>query len=140
MKIIKKNVYYCDHCKKKGLAAGHMNKHEKRCTNNPNRECGLCEGIYNIGEIVAEYKSRFKIVTTAIDEIFGHETVEWIGEPITLKEIRDRVDGCPNCTFSIIRQCSFHWQCFGELINGFDWKKEREEWHNSLMQSYTYSI
>jgi len=24
MKIIKKNVYYCDHCKKKGLSSGAM--------------------------------------------------------------------------------------------------------------------
>jgi hypothetical protein len=56
MKIIKKNVYYCDHCKKKGLSAVHIRNHEGRCTNNPDRWCGACENA-NTKEIVEALKA-----------------------------------------------------------------------------------
>ena len=39
----KKWRYYCDFCKKAGGSAGAMAKHEKHCTNNPNRYCRLCD-------------------------------------------------------------------------------------------------
>ena len=48
MKILIKKVYYCDYCKKKkGLSASAMTLHERHCTLNPNRICGVCE-VYNI--------------------------------------------------------------------------------------------
>lgn len=34
--------YKCDFCGKRGLSAGAMSKHEKRCTMNPGRVCGVC--------------------------------------------------------------------------------------------------
>ena len=43
MKTLLKKVYYCDFCKKKGMSASAMSKHEKHCTLNPTRECGLCK-------------------------------------------------------------------------------------------------
>ena len=43
MKIITKKVYYCDFCKKHGLSSGHLQQHEKHCTNNPKRICGVCD-------------------------------------------------------------------------------------------------
>jgi hypothetical protein len=141
MKVIKKNVYYCEFCKKKGLSGGHVSKHEKRCTNNPNRECGLCSAKNNISEIVDQFKKRFGVVVEKYnyEGLFSEEieTVKWIGEPITLQEIRDSVNDCPNCVFAVIRQCKFHYHYFGELISGFDYKKEREESFSSLMQSYS---
>lgn len=42
MKTIIKKVYYCDFCKKHGLSSGSLKKHEKHCTNNPNRFCRIC--------------------------------------------------------------------------------------------------
>jgi hypothetical protein len=35
--------YYCDHCRKGGCSKHHMEKHERRCIRNPNRQCGFCE-------------------------------------------------------------------------------------------------
>jgi hypothetical protein len=35
--------YYCDFCRKAGMAKYWIAKHEKGCTANPGRFCGLCE-------------------------------------------------------------------------------------------------
>ncbi len=35
-------LYYCDHCKKKGMVRWRMAKHEQGCTANPTRACGVC--------------------------------------------------------------------------------------------------
>jgi hypothetical protein len=42
MRKVKKWRYYCDFCKKSGASGGHIAKHERGCTRNPNRVCGLC--------------------------------------------------------------------------------------------------
>ena len=138
MKIVKKNVYYCDHCKKRTLSGGSMKVHEKHCTANPDRKCRLCENFYgqklNIGEIIAEYKLRYKLVEKMIaDRITGKNLeevtrAEWTGEPVTIGEIRNKVNGCPNCMLAIIRQCKFAYHYFEEMITEkFDYKKEMDE-------------
>lgn len=45
MKSKLKTVYYCDHCKKKGLVKSKMKRHEKLCNANPanKRPCFNCE-------------------------------------------------------------------------------------------------
>lgn len=139
MKIVKKDVYYCDHCNKRGLSKGAMNTHEKHCTANPDRECRMCinwEGgsSYNIRELVDGYKKRFDL---EVIKDYPHdgatvmvETIKakWIGEPITIDEVRKAVDGCPNCMLSIIRQAKFSYHYFeGTEFGEFDYKKEFAE-------------
>lgn len=34
--------YYCEFCKKANCCAPAMTKHERACTGNPNRICGMC--------------------------------------------------------------------------------------------------
>ena len=47
MKTITKPVYYCDYCKKHGLAKGAMKRHELLCFNNPanKRPCFNCQHL-----------------------------------------------------------------------------------------------
>jgi hypothetical protein len=110
MKTVKKNVYYCDFCGKRKLSASHMKIHEKHCTANPNRICRLCEVGVNVGEIVTELKKRFELkeVTRYHDDYIGGQVTElkavWIGEPITMNEVCNLADDCPNCKLAIIRQ------------------------------------
>lgn len=125
MKAIKKNVYYCDHCKKKGLAAQHIRNHEANCTANPNRYCKLCERN-GISDLVDEFKARFIIESVMVEDQYGNFMgdvfeVKWNGDPVTLEEIRNRVDDCPNCIFSILRQTKMNYRCFEFQ---FDYKKE----------------
>jgi len=132
MKTIKKNVYYCDFCKKRNLSASHMHKHEKGCTNNPNRVCGICGRTESLSDVVDFYKSRFEIVNVT-DNIFSTEKIEWIGKEITLDDIRDHVDGCPACMLSILRKTNMTWELFGF---NFDFEKERKEWWNDVNIEY----
>ena len=83
MKTLKKSIYYCDFCKKNGLMAYHIKEHEKHCTANPNRECGMCDckGLqpFEIVEIKMEYEGIVKGV------IFDDED-------------------CPACFLAFVRQ------------------------------------
>ena len=156
MRIVKKNVYYCEHCKKRNLSASAMGLHEKHCTANLERKCRICEqrcgSSPNLKEIVAEYKSRFTIQEREQkeDDVFGsdfkYEEVVFIGEPITLKEVRDKVDNCPACILAIMRQCKFCYHYFDEYgFKDFDFKKElnsefteRKANENSGYEAYLY--
>ena len=146
MKTVKKNVYYCEHCKKRSLSAGHMRGHETHCTANIDRECKIC--IHNLGvthnirEIVEGYKKRYSIVLRDDRpndwDSFEYEKVDWTGEPITLNEVRKEVDNCPNCILAIIRLCKFHYECFSEYgFKDFDYKKELSQEVNSWKRDYS---
>lgn len=143
MKTVKKNVYYCDHCKKKGLAASHIRNHEARCTNNPNRYCGACER-QSIVEVVADLKARFTLADnpnafdSADPEWFAKEGVNteeklvtWIGEPVTLQEVRDLADNCPACTLAILRQTGLNRHYFH--LDTFEFKVELKEFMKDKM-------
>lgn len=128
MRVIKKNVYYCDHCKKRGMSGGHMKRHESRCTNNPERVCYACERK-SIREIVEKFKARYTLTLVDFDDEYerGKDYVpEWIGDPVTLNEIREAVDNCPNCILSVVRQCKFNHHYFTDFEK-FDYKKELSE-------------
>ena len=139
MKTVKKNVYYCEHCNnKRGLSASAMSVHEKHCTANPDRECRMCNNYEggstnNIREIVEELKSRFVLELNEKEQYEGGPLMKdykakWTGKPITIEEIRNRVDGCPNCMLAIIRQSKFAYHYFeGTEFGEFDYKKEFSE-------------
>lgn len=123
MKIVKKNVYYCDYCKGRKLTKHSMVRHEERCTNNPNRQCYLCEQGINIGEYVAELKLRFEI---HVDPDTFEQHVNWKGKEITLSEIDSAVEHCPNCTLAVLRQTKLFYECCG--LEKFDYKKDFMEY------------
>jgi hypothetical protein len=140
MKTVKKNVYYCEHCKKRSLSAFHMKKHETGCTNNPDRECKLCECGVNIKEIVEGYKKRYAIKTVMYKDSFGGFPIdksEWIGEPITINEVIKDADGCPNCVLSILRQSKLNTYPFEGFY--YDYKKEVALYYSEYKQkNYEY--
>jgi len=145
MKEITKKVYYCDHCKKRSLSAGHMRTHEKHCTANINRICRLC-GRESISELIENFKKRFWLVENPLppnyqqNGIYESHFVEWTGEPVTMDEIERECDWCPNCTLSVLRQTgmSYHYFKFE-----WDYKKELEDYwaekrKNELFESNYY--
>ena len=105
--IIKtKKVYYCEYCKKHSLRS--LEKHEKHCTKNPNRECRLCERTESLILIIQHYKE--KITFNKYGYIYPG-----------LSGIRDEVDDCPICILTILR-------CAGLIYDDFDYKKELQDW------------
>lgn len=131
MKTIKKSVYYCDHCKKKGLSRFHLNKHEIGCTANPDRKCGLCDNELNIRQVVEDFTKLFEIVANE----GGCEAMVWKTEaPITLETIRELTKGCPNCMLAILRQTHLNWDICG--LEKFDYKKEFAEFPRRPQAAY----
>lgn len=151
MKIIKKNVYYCEFCNKKSLAAHATSSHEKHCTANPNRHCRICEMSTTIQDEVNEYKSRFTLQKNEqtqdifSDKFFNTDEyiVRWVDKPVTIDELRERFDDCPACILSILRQTGMNKHYFHfefdfkqEMQEAFDEKIRRENEMRS--QNYCY--
>lgn len=134
MKVVKKNVYYCDFCKKRGLSGGHMKAHEEHCTMNPGRYCRMCDMLGNkqhdIRAIVEGLRKCFEIkpvdVTKpdfALSEYENTNEVVWKADTvITLTAIRQLADNCPVCILAILRQTNLNWDCCG--LEKFDFQKE----------------
>ena len=125
MRVIKKNVYYCDFCKKKSLRS--LKNHEIHCTGNPNRYCQLCN-THSIKDIIDRYSSYVNITESGPDE-FGTITgkVEY-KKDFTLQDITDDLDyNCPNCTLTILRCVGLNRFYFGDKYK-FDYKEALAEW------------
>ncbi len=74
--------FYCDHCSKGGCSGGHIAKHEKGCTRNPNRECGMCR-------------------ETGLDQSPTSELLEALTSG-GIAKVRELADGCPACIMAAI--------------------------------------
>ena len=122
MRQAKRWRYYCDHCKKSGGHAGHMRKHEKHCTMNPDRSCRMCDvagtGGLSVSEMVSKLTEFLKKHTPSLQEALNTN-------PEILTEVRDIAEGCPACMMAIIRQLPQEQWELG--IEAFDYKKERDE-------------
>ena len=127
MKIVKKNVYYCEFCKKKGLSAGHMNAHENSCTGNLKRECRMCideQPDYPV--LIGKYKSQMKMRTEVTEEQYvGKYITHTIEQKPSLDDIAEDCGGCPACVLTVLRACDL---CGHEWEMGFDFKAWNQEW------------
>jgi hypothetical protein len=77
------NRYYCDFCKKGGCSGGHIAKHERGCTRNPDRVCGMC----------AKAKLEQKPTPMLLDALCTGEGVQAV---LALSQ------GCPACVMAAI--------------------------------------
>lgn len=105
MRVRKVNRYYCDFCKKANCSAASINKHEKHCTMNPNRECGMCDVVKN-KPVPMKKLLQVTPTTNATKEL--------------LEPLRGLTDNCPACILSALRQSG----CTDYAL--FDYKKEVE--------------
>jgi len=121
MRKVKRWRYYCDFCKKAGGHAGHMRNHEKHCTNNPNRECGMC----NVCNSLPNHNELIELLATFPGETiepFDPDTAPYksIKDEKSLIEFRKKADGCPACMLAALRQS-------GIFMENFDYAKEAKE-------------
>lgn len=121
MKTIKKNVYYCDYCKKRGLSASAMTIHEAHCTYNPNRRCRMCLRQPYLHDYIESLKKRFILERDHLDNY----VVKWIGKEITLEEIRVFVDNCPACTLAVLSQTKLSYSVF--KFN-YEYQDDKNKW------------
>ena len=127
MRTKKINRYYCDFCKKSGCSAPHMVKHERGCTANPNRSCGLCKNAIaplEVAKLIPDAKPYEEIHKwTDFDDNIEHETIgisdAWnIEAPKVLAAIREACGNCPACILAVIRQSKT------SLDFSFDYRQE----------------
>ena len=118
MRVKKVNRYYCEFCKKSGCAAGHMKKHEERCTMNPDRVCGMCKMMDweqpSIADLIALLPTPEECST---EDKYGYRYFS--GDKIDIEPLR-RITNCPACLLSAIRQSGIP----VPAVQGFDYKKE----------------
>jgi hypothetical protein len=117
--------YYCDFCKKAGGSAGHLARHERGCTANPNRECGICRCMESTPEPLAKLiefvRLHGEVVSDLPEDVDPYST---IGKE-ELQALRQLADGCPACMFAALRQT----KTFPDQTAQFDFKAElREVW------------
>jgi hypothetical protein len=141
VKTVKKNVYYCEFCKKRGLSASAMSVHEKHCTNNPNRECRHCDNVIDLPALVAKYKTQAKIEEIPAAELDWNcgDNIRVISCP-KIEDIQKDVEYCPTCTLAILRQAGLTWWYFKKHIT-FDYKTAlQSHWseinQNNLREGY----
>lgn len=97
--------YYCDHCKKSGCSASHLAKHERGCTANPNRACGVCAKIELSSRPLPELIAFVRAKATHGESIEGdpHGSSLWVAND-AVKQLREMADNCPACMLAALRQ------------------------------------
>jgi hypothetical protein len=114
--------YYCEFCKKSGGSSGHMAKHEKACTMNLDRVCGMCKVL---GQEQPDLKELMALLPNPEDYLTKHEI--WEGFPgldgaieRLMPELREKSGNCPACILAALRQKKI----FVSMINSFNFTEE----------------
>lgn len=95
--------YYCDHCKKSGGSAHHMARHERGCTANPGRVCGICDRIGLTAAPLAELISLVRAIGTP--EYSEPTDQSWfLLNKEAFATLREKADNCPCCILAALRQ------------------------------------
>jgi hypothetical protein len=104
-----------------------MAKHERGCTMNPDRVCGLCE--YAIPSL--QQKPIADLVACLACEDDDLEA--------GMAKLRDLAQGCPGCILAAIRQSKirdrYYDSEYGWPDLKFDFKKELEAWWATIHDS-----
>lgn len=90
--------YYCEFCRKANCSAPSMTKHERACTANPNRICGMCKVTEHPQAELAD-----------IIDALQHDVEATAGDGIMGKVVKPSLawtvaDFCPACLLAAIRQ------------------------------------
>jgi len=129
--------YYCDFCKKAGCSSYHMKRHERRCTMNPNRVCGMCEIV---GEAQPDLSELIKLLPNPKEyegtwSMDGDEWISYSGldEAVAaaLPALRDAANNCPACILAAIRQAGIPVL----VAIGFDVKAEWQKFWDAYNES-----
>lgn len=113
--------YYCDHC---GMSKGTrpaMVRHERTCTLNPERACGLCDMAGESSDLPA-LLAIFEGFTEEVDfssdaALEAHKK----DKAARVAKLRELAQGCPACILAVARQCKLY-------LEGFDWPTESKKW------------
>jgi hypothetical protein len=116
--------YACEFCKKSGCSAFHIRKHERGCTANPNRVCGLCAHVGKEQRPINDLVAAVRVVTADGDRV------------VDIQGLRDITGNCPACILAALRQSNvMKWDGDPEDVpprTDFDFKTEMKSWWSEL--------
>ena len=133
--------YYCEFCKKSGASGGHMSRHEKSCTLNPNRMCRMCEVADEAQPNMSDMIEALSVATVfekgeTIEDFdnFISYTIE--NEKEAVDKLCDVANGCPACMLAALRQ---HGTPF--LFESFNFKEAKDEfWADKTKEMHGQSM
>ena len=132
MRKEKKWVYYCEFCKKSGRSGGHIAKHEKRCTMNPNRHCGMCAMDDDIEQV--PMPGLLAVLPDVTDCWTENRYGRSFMVPDSFKEafsnLREKVENCPACLLAALRQKGIP----VGAVEGFNFKQECDSWWGTFSE------
>lgn len=103
MKEALRKRYWCDHCRKGGCSRYHMAIHERGCTLNPARTCGVCIGL---GLDPAPLRALVAFVTLRATWEPGprDENDRGFLNDEHVHTLRELADSCSVCMLAALRQ------------------------------------
>lgn len=104
MKRLKRWRYYCEYCKKSGSSGGHIARHEKSCTMNPDRICKFCKHIGVEQPSMIDMLKILQIAKIKEDEDRYGITFTIENEKEAIEKLREVANNCPACMLAAIRQ------------------------------------
>lgn len=123
MRVLHVIRYYCDFCSRGYFKKQSMERHEKGCTANPDRVCGLCE----YAEPPLNQRSIAELVACLSGAISGDLRCDE-----AMAKLREISEGCPGCILAAIRQSGIMKELYDSEYGfpdlKFDFKKELESW------------
>ena len=82
--------YYCDHCNKGNGSPSAMRRHERGCTLNPQRECGMC-----------------KMVADEVEGALSRDELVRVMDEQGFKAMCEAANHCPACILAALRTKNF---------------------------------
>jgi hypothetical protein len=136
MRTKKVNRYYCEFCGKSNCSAPSISKHEKRCTLNPHRYCGmhymldLRQPSIPVMLLMLPEPSDFWREHTEYDSgnakpyIWGgfEDSLEAAMKQV-MPRLREFADNCPACLLTALRM-----KGIPVSLTDLDFKKECKDW------------
>lgn len=136
MRTAKRWRYYCDHCTKVSGLRTAMEKHEKGCTLNPNRDCGICTIVSGgmpatTAELIALLPDPAKfqrVESWDAGQDFGGSGEYTVTDDDGLRDathavlpkLRELTDNCPACILAALRQRGIP----APIVTGFNFTEE----------------
>lgn len=111
MRAVKKWRYYCDFCSRAMMVKKAAEKHERGCTMNPARECGLCR-IAGLAQ---------QPITDLMAPLQDYD----------FDALKKLADDCPACILAAIRQFNNPLGVGDRFSNDWDFKAELTEFWKS---------
>lgn len=122
MRVRKVNRYYCDFCKKANCSRPSIERHERGCTLNPNRHCGMCEMLDAVQQPIAELITLLPDSSPIHTPPDGNDPYKDLADAIkeAMPKLREATHGCPACIMAALRQAKIP----VPMAEDFDFTKE----------------